>query len=90
MNVAEATVEVRNRLGLHLRAASTLAETVGKFGATVSITHGKTHVNARSVTSLIMLGAGKGTKLKVKAEGADAREALAAVRALFDNRFGEE
>ncbi len=90
MNVAEATVEVKNRLGLHLRAASTLAEMVGKFRATVNITDGKTQVNARSVTGLIMLGAGKGTKLKVKAEGADAREAVAAVRALFDNRFGEE
>ena len=90
MNVVEATVEVKNRLGLHLRAASTLAETVGKFNSAVQITHGKDHVNARSVTGLIMLGAAKGTKLKVKAEGPDARAAVAAVRALFEDRFGEE
>lgn len=88
--MVEATVEVKNRLGLHLRAASTLAETVSKFSAAVNITYGKDQVNARSVTGLIMLGAAKGTKLKIKAEGADARAAVAAVRALFDNRFGEE
>ena len=83
-------MEVRNRLGLHLRAASSLAETVGKFSATVTIARGKNQVSARSVTGLMMLGAGKGSKLKFKAEGPDAREALAAVRALFDNRFGED
>ncbi len=42
------------------------------------------------MTSLMMLGAGKGTKLKVKAEGLDAQKALAAVRALFEDRFGED
>ena len=88
--MVEATVEVKNRLGLHLRAASTLAETVSKFDATVNIVHGKDQVNARSVTGLIMLGAAKGKKLKIRAEGPDARAAVAAVRALFDNRFGEE
>ncbi len=86
----EATVEVKNRLGLHLRAASTLAETVGKFDAAVTIVRGKDQINARSVTGLIMLGAAKGKKLKIRAEGPDARAAMAAVRALFDNRFGEE
>ena len=88
--MVEATVEVKNRLGLHLRAASTLAETVGKFDAAVTIVHGKDQINARSVTGLIMLGAAKGKKLKIRAEGPDARAAVAAVRALFDNRFGEE
>ena len=90
MSAVEATVEVKNRLGLHLRAASALAETAGKFDAAVSILRGKDSVNARSVTGLIMLGAAKGTKLKIKADGPDARAAIAAVRALFDNRFGEE
>jgi phosphocarrier protein len=90
VSAVEATVEVKNRLGLHLRAASVLAETVGKFSATVNLTYGKDQVNARSVTGLIMLGAAKGTKLKLKAEGPDAKAAVAAVRELFDNRFGEE
>ena len=52
----EATLEIKNRLGLHLRAASTLAETVKKFNATVTLGSGEQAVNARSVTNLIMLG----------------------------------
>jgi phosphocarrier protein len=90
VNVVEANVEVKNRLGLHLRAASALAQTASKFSSQVSIVRGKTTTNAKSVTSLIMLGAGIGSKLKLRAEGSDAREALKAVQDLFENRFGED
>lgn len=90
MEVAETTVEVRNRLGLHLRAASNLAQTLKNFSAQVVLFHGTTRADARSVTSLLMLGAGQGTTLRARAEGRDAREALAAVKALFDDGFGEE
>lgn len=83
-------MEVKNRLGLHLRAASALAQTAAKFSSQVMIGRGKDLINAKSVTGLMMLGAAQGTKLKVRAEGADAREALKAVQALFDDRFGEE
>ncbi len=83
-------MEVKNRLGLHLRAASALAQTAARFSSQVMIGHGKDMTNAKSVTGLMMLGAAQGTKLKVRAEGADAREALKAVQALFDDRFGEE
>ena len=77
VNVAEANVEIRNRLGLHLRAATTLAQTAARFKSTVTLGRGKNQVNARSVTALIMLGAGKGTKLQLKAEGEDAQAAIA-------------
>jgi phosphocarrier protein HPr len=91
VNVAEATVEVKNRLGLHLRAASALAQTAAKFTSKVMIGPSQDElVNAKSMTNLMMLGAAQGSKLKVRAEGADAREALKAVQELFDERFGEE
>jgi len=90
VKVAEATVEVRNRLGLHLRAASALAQTAAKFSAQVMIGRGKNLTSAKSVTGLMMLGAAQGSRLKVRAEGSDAREALKAVQTLFDDRFGEE
>lgn len=83
-------MEVKNRLGLHLRAASTLAKTLALFTSAVTILHSKEQINARSVTSLIMLGAGQGTKLKVRADGPDAREVIEAVKELFEQRFGEE
>ena len=88
--MAEATVEIRNKLGLHLRAASALAQTAGKFKAKISIGRGKEQVNAKSVTSLMMLGAELGVKLRVRAEGEDAREAVKSIEILFDDRFGEE
>ena len=88
--MAEATVEIKNQLGLHLRAASTLAQAASKFSSQITIARGKNQVNAKSVTGLMMLGAEKGVKVKVRAEGDDAREALKAVQSLFENRFGEE
>jgi phosphotransferase system HPr (HPr) family protein len=90
VNVAEATVEVKNRLGLHLRAATALLQTAKSFSSTVMIGTGKDLVNAKSVTQLMLLGAAQGTKLKVRCEGTDAREALQAIQALFNDRFGEE
>ena len=86
----EATVEIKNRLGLHLRAASTLAQTVQRFKSQVSIGKGKNLISAKSITGLMMLGAGIGTKLKVRVEGEDAAEAMRAVKQLFEDKFGEE
>jgi len=90
VSVAEATVDIKNRLGLHLRAASSLAQIASRFSSQITIARGKNQVNARSVTGLMMLGAEKGVKLKVRAEGDDAREALKAIQTLFEERFGEE
>ncbi len=91
VNVAEATVEVQNRLGLHLRAASALAQTAAQFKSKITIGTGKDDlVSAKSMTSLMMLGAAQGSRLRVRAEGDDAREALKAVQTLFDDKFGEE
>ena len=88
--MAEANLEIKNRLGLHLRAASTLAQALKPFTSTVTFEIEGRQANARSVTSLIMLGAGIGTKLRVKVEGPDAAAALKAVQALFEQRFGED
>ena len=90
VNTTEATFEITNRLGLHLRAATTLTQALQSYVSSVTLVSGNKQANARSVTSLIMLGAGIGTKLKVKAEGPDADAALATVKNLFENRFFED
>jgi len=90
VSAAEATLEIRNRLGLHLRAASALAQSLKQFDSSVTLSMGDHQANAKSVTSLIMLGASQGTKLKARAEGPDAQAALAAMKSLFEARFGEE
>ena len=88
--MAEANLEIKNRLGLHLRAASTLAQSLKPFASSVTLEIDGRQANARSITSLIMLGAGIGTRLRVKVEGPDAAAALKAVQALFEQRFGED
>jgi phosphocarrier protein HPr len=90
VNVAEETVEIKNRLGLHLRAATTLAQAAARFKSAVTLTRGKDQANARSVTSLIMLGAGKGTRLRLRAEGDDAQAAMVELSQLFKDGFGED
>ena len=56
----------------------------------MTISNGQQEISARSVTSLMMLGAAQGTKLKVKVVGPDAAAAMAAIKTLFEARFGEE
>lgn len=83
-------MEVKNRLGLHLRAASTLAQALKPFGSSVTLAKGSQQVNAKSVINLVTLGASVGTKLTAKAEGDDAHEAVATLQQVFENRFGED
>ena len=90
MSVLEGTVEIKNRLGLHLRAATTLAETARSFKSKLIIVGEGRSGDARSVIDLMMLGAAIGTRLKVRAEGPDARAALDAIQRLFQDRFGED
>ncbi|MCB1608931.1 MAG: HPr family phosphocarrier protein [Xanthomonadales bacterium] len=88
--MAERTVTVSNKLGLHARAAAKLVHTAGRYQATVEIVHGERQVNAKSILGVMMLAAGKGTVLKLCAEGADAEQALEALENLFGRRFDEE
>ncbi len=60
------------------------------FTSNVTFSMRGKQANARSVTSLMMLGAGVGTKLRVKVEGPDADAALETVKSLFEQRFGED
>ncbi len=89
MNVAEGTVEVRNKLGLHIRPSTMVAKAAIKYLSTITIARGNKHASARSATSLEMLKARLGTHLKIRAEGPDAKDALKAVQTLFERKFGE-
>lgn len=83
------TLEVINRLGLHLRAAKSLVETLMPFDAEVTLAYGEKEANGRSILSLATLEAIAGTRVEVTASGPQAVEALAAVEKLFADRFGE-
>lgn len=85
----ERDIVVSNRLGLHARASAKLVQLVAGFKATVWLISKGREVNAQSIMGVMMLAAGMGTSLTVRAEGDDAETALAAVVDLFDRKFDE-
>jgi phosphocarrier protein len=85
----ERDIVVSNRLGLHARASAKLVQLVSSFKSTVWIISKGRDVNAQSIMGVMMLAAGMGTSLTVRAEGEDERAALAAVVELFDRKFDE-
>jgi phosphocarrier protein FPr len=85
-------VPVRNPLGIHARPAALLVRTAAGYDAAVTVadaTSGRGPVSARSLTGVATLGARQGDELVVTARGPQAREALAAIRRLADDAFGE-
>lgn len=80
---------ISNRLGLHARAAAKLVQTVQGFKSTVWLRAKGHEVNARSIMGVMMLAAGTGTPLSVRADGADEDSALAAVIDLIERKFDE-
>ena len=87
--MAQAEVEIVNKLGLHARASAKLTQTAGQFSSEVWISRNGRRVNAKSIMGVMMLAAGKGSKVIIEAEGSDSDAALAAVQKLIAARFGE-
>lgn len=82
-------VEIINKLGLHARASARLTQTAGQFLSDVFIVKGARRVNAKSIMGVMMLAAGKGTKVALEVSGSDEGEAMEAVVGLVNDRFGE-
>ena len=89
--VIETRVRITNRLGLHARAAAILVRTAGRFDSTVRLVRsdGAASADAKSILSVLMLAASRGTELVLSTDGRDEGDAIAAVSALFANGFGE-
>lgn len=87
----EKRVTVTNRLGLHARAAARLVHTANQFQSALRLERvdDQATADAKSILSVLMLAASRGTQLRAKAEGADEAEAIAALSNLFHNGFGE-
>jgi phosphocarrier protein len=82
-------VVVRNRRGLHARAAAKFVTLAERFSASVDVLKDGQTVSARSIMGLMMLGAGPGSTLELQADGMDAREAIDALVALVEAGFDE-
>lgn len=85
-------VVIVNRLGLHARAAAKLVRTASAYRSSVRLERadGGAAADAKSILSVLLLAAARGTQLRLTVEGADEGEALGAVCALIENGFGEE
>ena len=82
-------VTIVNKLGLHARAAAKLVSTASGFAAEVSLDRNGQQVNGKSIMGVMMLAASKGSELTLTTDGEDEKEAMQALVALIDNRFGE-
>lgn len=83
------TLTIRNRRGLHARAAAKFVALAERFGAVVDVVKDGQSVPARSIMGLMMLGAGLGASIELRAEGWDAKEALEALTDLIECGFNE-
>ena len=85
----ERDIEIKNKLGLHARAAAKLVHTAARFKCDIKIRKGDEEVDGKSILAILLLAAGRGTTIKVKADGTDERDALDAIEALIDAKFDE-
>ncbi|WP_407331496.1 HPr family phosphocarrier protein [Enterovibrio sp. 27052020O] len=90
MNHVSKEVLIRNRLGLHARAAVKLVEMAQSFDAEVMISKDEQTVTADSVMAILLLDSSQGEQITVSAEGQQAQQALDAVTALIEAGFDEE
>lgn len=92
MTMLEQRVRLKNRLGLHARAAARFVNLANQFESDVRIEridNGK-DVDGRSILSILLLAAGCGVELIIRVDGEDEERTLAALCSLIDSKFGEE
>ncbi|MBE6451905.1 MAG: HPr family phosphocarrier protein [Alphaproteobacteria bacterium] len=86
----EKELEIKNKKGLHARAAASFVKTLEPFDVEVEVERIGQSVSGCSIMGLMMLAASKGTTIKVTCKGKDKVAALEALEALLNNKFGEE
>ncbi len=79
-----------NKLGMHARAATKLVQLAQKFKSRIVVIVNGMEADAKSILGLLILAAPVGTKVKIRAEGEDEKEAVEAIVKLIEEKFGEE
>jgi phosphocarrier protein HPr len=82
-------MEIKNKLGVHARAAALLVQTANRFSAQVTISKDGQTADGRSIMGVLMLAATQGSIIEVEAAGQDAEQAVKAIEKLVDKRFNE-
>jgi phosphocarrier protein len=87
--VIEHDIEIKNKLGLHARAAAKLVHCAARFRSDIKIRKGDEEVDGKSILGILLLAAGRGTTITIKANGEDEAEAVEAIEKLIDAKFDE-
>lgn len=87
--MTERELEIRNRLGLHARAAARFVHAANRFRSSVSVTRGDRTMDGKSILGILLLAASRGTRLLVRAEGDDEAACVAALASLVESGFEE-
>jgi phosphocarrier protein HPr len=87
--MAERTVKIVNKLGIHARPAAEIVKTASRFGSNITIVREDLEVNGKSIMGVMMLAAEQGSTIDLKADGPDAEAALDALEAVIADGFGE-
>lgn len=85
----EHDIEIKNKLGLHARAAAKLVHTAARFKCDIKIRKGDEEVDGKSILGILLLAAGRGTTITIKANGEDEADAVAAIENLINAKFDE-
>ncbi|MEM6820708.1 MAG: HPr family phosphocarrier protein [Verrucomicrobiota bacterium] len=83
-------IEIKNKLGLHARPAAMFVRIANQFTSEITVEKDNEQVNGKSIMDLMMLAAGRGSLLRITADGEDADEALKAIADLAERKFDEE
>ncbi len=83
------TITISNKLGLHARASAKLTKLAASYKSEVFMSRNGRRVNAKSIMGVMMLAAGLGCEVEIETQGEDEREAMDAIVALINDKFGE-
>ncbi len=83
------SVTISNKLGLHARASAKLTKVAGSYPCEVWLARGDRRVNAKSIMGVMMLAAGIGVTVEIETDGEREQEAMDAIVALMNDKFGE-
>ncbi len=86
----EKDITIVNKLGIHARPAAMIVRLANKFKSDIFITKDSMEVSGKSIMGVMTLAANRGSKIKIRAEGNDAQQAVSELVDLFKNKFGEE
>jgi len=88
--VIERTLRLKNRLGLHARAAAKVVHTAAGFESKVTLARDGDEVDGKSILGLLLLAASQGSELVVRVEGTDEKDAFEALQSLINRKFDEK